>query len=314
MHIPQSLRAAALLCAGVLIFSLQDLVIKSISGDYPVHQAMMIRSLTALPILGFMVHRTGGLKLLFSGRLHWLVLRGVVLTLSYTSYYLAIPAMKLANAVALSFTAPLFITLLAIGFLGERPRVDRWAAVALGGVGAMVMLRPDATGFDAASLLPLLAAMTYGIAQIMARRLGEHEPAPVMAFYQNIMFLIIASLLAGVLHEGVEGVTHPSLQFLSRSWAMPSVTDLLMMMACGPIAAIATVLLTQAYRMAEASFVTPYEYTSLVWGSLWGFAFWGEVPGTATFLGAACIVAAGLHMLWADGRHRRAALARPPGR
>ena len=301
-----SLRAALILCAGIFVFSFQDMIIKGISADYPVHQAMVIRSLTSVPLLLILVGHAGGLGLLFTRRLKWLALRGVVLTLAYTSYYLALPAMKLANAVALTFTSPLFITLLAALFLGERSRLDRWSAVALGGLGTIIMVQPGAADFDWASLLPLVSALSYAAAQIMARRLGAIEVAPVMTFYQNMMFLIIASLLALFLSEGIEGATHPSVQFLSRAWIMPSIADFLLMVACGVIATAGAVLLTQAYRMAEASFVASFEYTALIWGTMWGFAFWSEVPGVHTIVGAICIIGAGLYMLWSDGRYNRA--------
>jgi drug/metabolite transporter (DMT)-like permease len=132
----------------------------------------------------------------------------------------------------------------------------------------------------------------------MARRLGATDSAPVMAFYQNLLFLTGALVMAGLFGQGgYQGDNTGSLGFLLRAWTMPSMTDFLLMAATGPIAAIGTVLLTQAYRMAEANLVASFEYTGLIWASLWGFTFWGEVPGFATLAGAALIVGAGLYML-----------------
>jgi drug/metabolite transporter (DMT)-like permease len=297
------------LCAGIFVYSLQDLIIKRIAGDYPIHEAMVIRSLCALPFVGYLVHKAGGLRLLKTKQWKWLAVRGLLQTFSYTAYYLAIPALKLANVVALSFTSPIFITVLAVLFLGEKPRLDRWGAVFVGGVGMLIMIRPSAGDFEIASLLPLFSAIGYAASQIMARRLGVSEPAAVMAFHQNLIFLLMASILAGALHSGIEGLDHPSAQFFVRPWADPGAIDLSLMIACGFIAAVGATCLAQAYRSADASFVTPFEYTALLWGSMWGWTFWGEVPGPETVLGAACIIGSGLYVLWADGRQR--GVARP---
>jgi drug/metabolite transporter (DMT)-like permease len=282
----------------VLVFSLQDVIIKALSGAYPVHQIVVVRCLVALPILLAMLRPAGGLRAVVSPRVGWLALRGLALVLSYTAYYLAFPVMRLADVLALYATVPLFVTCLAGPALGERVGARRWAAVGVGFVGALVMLRPGAGVFEPASLLPALAAATYGAAQLMARRLGAAEPAAVMAFHQNLMFLAAATVLAlAVAASGEAGHGHPSLEFLLRPWVAPGWRDLLLIAACGPIAALATVLLTQAYRGAEANLVAPFEYTGLVWATLWGYALWGEVPGPASLAGGALIVAAGLYLV-----------------
>jgi drug/metabolite transporter (DMT)-like permease len=132
----------------------------------------------------------------------------------------------------------------------------------------------------------------------MARRLGATDSAPVMAFHQNLIYLMGALTMAALFGQGgLAGDSQGSLAFLLRAWTVPGWTDLLLMAATGPIAAIGTVLLTQAYRMAEANLVASFEYTGLIWASLWGFVFWGEIPGAATLAGAALIIGAGLYML-----------------
>ncbi len=293
------LAAVGSLCLGVLVFSLQDVIIKALSGAYPVHQIVVVRCLVALPILLVVVHRgSGGVRAVASPRAGWLALRGLALAVAVTAYYLAFPVMRLADVLALYATVPLFVTGLAGPVLGERVGTRRWAAVGAGFVGALVMLRPGAGVFEPASLLPVLAAATYAAAQLMARRLGAAEPAAAMAFHQNLMFLAVAGGLAlAVAASGGTRPGHPSLEFLLRPWVAPGWRDLLLLAACGPIAALGTVLLAQAYRGAEANLVTPFEYTGLVWGTVWGYALWGEVPGPASLAGGALIVAAGLYLV-----------------
>jgi drug/metabolite transporter (DMT)-like permease len=288
------------LCLGVMIFSGQDWIIKLLSGDYPVHQAIAIRGVVAVPILLIVIAVTANLRDLLSPRAGWLSVRGLVLMVAYTTYYLAFPSMPLANVVALWFTVPLFVTLLAGPFLGERVGLKRWMVTIIGFVGVLIIVRPLTSAFTLASLLPIASALAYSISALMARRMGETESAPVMSVYQNMIYLLVALVLAAVLGNGrFEGTGDPSLEFLVRGWVMPSLRDLALLAACGVIASAATVLLTQAYRLAEANFIACFEYTAIIWASLGGYLFWNEVPDLYTFIGAALIVAAGFYMLFA---------------
>lgn len=291
--------AALSLCGGVMIFSGQDWIIKFLSGDYPVHQAIAIRGIVAVPILIVAIAWFGTLRSLRSPRVGLLIVRGLVLMMAYTTYYLAFPSMKLANIVALWFTVPLFVTVLSVPFLGEKVGPRRWAATMIGFVGVLVIQRPLTADFNAASLLPLASALTYSISALMARRMGETESAPVMSFYQNLVYLLVALVMAAIFGSGsFEGTSDPSLAFLVRGWVIPGWIDLGLLALCGVIASIATVLLTQAYRMAEANFVACFEYTAIIWAILGGYVFFGETVDFYSIVGAALIVAAGVYVLF----------------
>lgn len=286
------------LCTGVATFSLQDIVIKMTSGSYPVHQVMVIRSLVAAPLLLFLIHMEVGIRSLVTPRARLLALRGATLIVSYGAYYLAFPAMPLAAAVSLWFVAPLAITAIAGIMLGEGVGLGRWLAVAVGFAGVLVIMRPGAGVMDAAAILPVAAAVTYAFAQVMARRLGVTERASVMGFYQNGAFFVGAVVLSLVFGTGAfAGASHPSMAFLTRAWAVPDWIDLLLLAACGPIAALGVVLLSNAYRIAEASRVAPFEYTGLIWGVLWGYVFWSEIPAWTTIAGIALLLGAGLYVM-----------------
>jgi drug/metabolite transporter (DMT)-like permease len=293
------LMAALSLCGGILVFSLQDPILKYVSGTYPLSEAIAIRTVAALPFLLVIVHMGGGLGRLVSRRFYRHVLRGLIMLTAYSTYYLALPAMKLAEAVTLYFTAPLFITALAIPMLGERLQAKRLIVLFVGFCGVIVTCRPGMGLFDLASLLPVFAALAYGIAQLMARQIGASESAAVMGFYQNIMYMIGAIVLALLFGHGAffdEGI-HPSAAFLLRPWSFDQPFDLFLLACCGPIAAAGTVLLSHAYRIAEANYVAPFEYSALIWAASWGFVVFNEVPDIYTYAGAALIVGAGLYML-----------------
>lgn len=298
MQHPKVFQSVGWLCAGIFVFSLQDLVVKSVSGVYPVHEVIVIRSVAAIPFLFVLVWQAGGLRAARSPRAGALLLRSVMMLLAYTTYFLAFPVMKLADINALYATVPLFVTALAGPFLGEKITVQRWAAVAVGFVGVLIMVRPGATVFELASLLPILSALAYATAQILARRIGLAYSAAVMSFYQNFIYLGGAAILAAVVTGWGGGYSgHPSIEFLVRQWVMPDLQDLILIALCGPIAAIGMTMLGQAYRLTEVNFVTSFEYTALIWGTLWGYVVWHEVPGISSVIGAVLIVLAGLSLL-----------------
>ncbi len=280
---------------GVMIFSVQDAIIKSISHDYAVTFAMTARCVVSLPILLLMVHFECGLSKLWSSRFWALVIRGLILLVAYTTYYMALPALPLAEAIALFFAAPIIVTILSIPILGEKVSLQSWAAIALGFVGVLIILQPGTALFDAAALFSLASAATYALAMIIARKLGVSEPATVMAFYQNMIYLIGALLVAALCSGlGVEHSTHPSLDFLIRPWIWPKPFDLFLMGICGVIAAVAMSLLTQAYKMADANLVTVFEYTGMIWAPLWGILFFNEIPRWTTLTGLGLILVAGI--------------------
>ena len=299
----QSSRGILFLCAGVFIFSVQDAIIKQVSADYALTQVVCLRSCVGLPILWLLMQKEAGWQQMLLAHLLPLTLRGLIMLGAYTAYYMAFPALPLADAVALYFTVPLFVTALAGPLLGEHVGWKVWAAVLLGFAGVLLMLQPGGGLFEPAALLSLLSAALYGTAMLMARKFGQQLPTSVMAFYQNCFFLLGPAALALLLHlSGPVQATHPSLVFLLRPWSLPTLTDTLLISSCGVVAAVGTLFLTTAYRIAKSSTVTPFEYTGILWAPLWGFLFFAEVPKFSTWVGAAIIGVAGLLAMRLSGK------------
>ncbi|MDP1700141.1 MAG: DMT family transporter [Aestuariivirga sp.] len=295
MRSNRNLFGIASLTFGVMLFSTQDAIIKSISHDHAVTLAMAIRCIVALPLLLILVHFECGIAKLRSPLFWALVMRGGILLVAYTTYYMALPALPLAEAIALFFAAPIIVTILSVPMLGEKVSGQSWAAIALGFIGVLVILQPGTALFNPAALFSLVSAATYALAMIIARRLGVSEPATVMAFYQNAVYFLGAIFIAGFFSiAGIDQLGHPSLDFLVRSWAWPNNYDLFLMGICGAIAAVAMSLLTNAYRMADANLVTVFEYTGMFWAPLWGFLFFSEIPRWTTLTGLGLILVAGL--------------------
>jgi drug/metabolite transporter (DMT)-like permease len=290
-----NLLGIASLCAGSLVFSMQDTVIKAISGDHAVTLAIFIRAVVAFPIIAVMVVMAGGIEQLNTK--HWpvLMMRGFVLLMAYTSYFMAFPALPLAEAIALYFLVPLFVTIMSGPMLGERVSLFAWIAVGIGFIGVLMILELTAGSFKPAALLSLISAATYAYAMILARKHGGAVPATVMTFYQNAAYAIGALAFATLMMLfDVKEPGHPSLDFLVRAWAVPSWRDLGLMALCGVIAAAGATLLSQAYRLGQANIVAPFEYIGMIWGVMFGFAIFSEVPKWNTLVGMAMIAVAGV--------------------
>ena len=283
------------LCAGVMVFSFQDAILKGLSGSHAVTLAIVLRSIVGLPILLLMVHYGSSLKALRTRNWGALVARGLTLLVSYTTYYMAFPALPLAEAVALFFTSPIFVTLLAWIFLHERVTPLAWAAVVAGFIGVLIILQPGTGLFKPAALLSLFSAAAYAMAMVLARKYGGREPTTVMSFYVNGVYLVGASVIAGLVALfGIKPIGNPSIDFLVRPWAMPDMTDMFLMGMCGVIAAVGMSLLTHAYRMGSSNLVTVFEYTGMFWVALWGYLLFAEVPNMTTVIGTVIIIASGI--------------------
>jgi drug/metabolite transporter (DMT)-like permease len=311
MRSNRNLFGIASLTFGVMLFSTQDAIIKAISHDHAVTLAMVIRCMVSLPLLLVLVHFECGLAKLRSPLFWALVMRGGILLVAYTTYYMGLPALPLAEAIALFFAAPIIVTILSVPMLGEKVSGQSWAAIGLGFIGVLIILQPGTALFNPAALFSLVSAASYALAMIFARKLGASEPATVMAFYQNAAYLLGALLIAAFFAiAGIDHLGHPSFDFLVRPWAWPNNYDLFLMGICGVIAAIAMSLLTNAYRMADANLVTVFEYTGMIWAPLWGFLFFKEIPRWSTVAGLGLILIAGLISikLTARGSSQRDAL------
>lgn len=304
MQLSAQNRGVLALVLGIAVFSVQDVILKLLSGSYPLYQAMVIRSLTAVPLLLLIVRWLDrGLHSIASRNWGWMLARGLLGFVAYTSYYLGLAALPMADTVALFFTAPLFITLIAAVVFRERIGPKTLLGLVAGFVGMLLIFNPTGNLFDPAALLPVLGALGYALQQLAARVLGRTETAAAMTFWSNLCFLATGLALAMIFGSGaLEGTGHASLAFLTRGWQPLALRDLLLFMACGGIAAVGLSLLTYAYRVAPSSTVAPFEYSFIFWGVLWGWLFWSELPGSTAWGGIALLVAAGLLVIRAEAR------------
>jgi len=287
-----------LIVVGISVFSVQDIIIRLLSDGYSAFEIMFIRGLVALGPMAFLVRWQGGFSTLRTGRPFLNTVRGLLMVCSYVMFYMSMTIMPIADVTAIFFVSPLIITALSVSFLGESVGPRRWAAIFIGFIGALFIVRPGSEAMNAAAFLPLMASFTYACSIMITRRLGRTQTGASMAFYAMVLFVVISAAAGLAFGDGsLATETDPSLGFLLRGWALPPPRDMILLGACGLIAACGFYCLSQGYRVAPAIVVAPFEYVSMPLAVIWGLAIWGEIAAPSTFLGIALIVSSGIYVL-----------------
>lgn len=291
------------LVAALALLTLSDSIIKWLSPQLALHEIVLLRSLFALLVVFLFIHLEGGIATLKTRRPALHLLRGSMLVLANMFFFLGLASMPFAEAVALFYTAPLFICLLAKPVLGEQVGLARWLAILVGMAGVAIMLRPGSEVFRIVSLLPILAALSYAAMTMMTRKLGIQERAGAMAFYIQLAFILISSLVGLALGDGAYNhYENETLAFLLRAWRWPDNEQLVLLVACGLIVGLGGYLLSQAYRLAQASVVAPFEYSSLPFALMVGYYLWGDWPDWIAFAGSGLIIGSGLIVVLLEQR------------
>lgn len=303
---------------GLAIFTIQDVIIKWLSPDFSIAQIVFIRSVVGVPLLFLVVMFGAAHAKQMPVDRPWLnLLRSVMAFGAYISYFLAIAAMPLADAVAIAFAAPLVITLLSALFLNESVGIRRWLGVLAGFAGVLLIAKPGVGGFEPAALLAVACAFFYGVTQVLARVLGRTNTSGVMSLFAAIVYLSVSGFAGALLGNGwaapEAGTAHPSVEFLLKGWVMPEPLPMTLMCLTGVISALGFYSLAKAYSVAESSVVAPFEYTGLIWAAGLGVLIFGELPDSVSLAGMALIVGSGLYVMLRE-RKRNAPLITKRGR
>jgi len=277
-------KGALLALLAFAIFSTHDVIVKILGGVYSPFQIVFFSVLLSFPLAMIMLMRDAKPGTLVPVHPYWLALRTLAAVATGVSVFYAFSVLPLAQVYAILFATPLLITILAIPVLGEKVRLRRWLAVLVGLAGVMVVLRPGQTDLSPGHLAALVAAVGGAVASIVVRKVGADERPVVMLLYPMMA------------------------NFLLMAAALPFVYVPLPIEHLGLFAVIATFawtasrLVIAAYQAGEAAIIAPMQYSQIVWASLFGYLFFGEVIDGATALGAAIIIASGLYIVLRESR------------
>ena len=279
------LRAIAIMMAAVAVFSFMDGLLKLLSAYYPPMQVAALRGATSLPFTL--------LPVLLSGRLHELrprrwpmhLLRGSLAVLVIGGFVYAVRVLSLANAYSVFLSAPIIVAALSVPLLRERIDWRNWLAILIGLAGVLTMLRPSASGLSTLGTLAALAGATaYAVSAIAVRVLTRSDTTVSVVFWTVGLMTVFTSTIA------------------APNWVPIEPAHYKWLVGLGVLAAVAQYLLTEAFRSAPPSVVTPFEYTALLWGAAIDRVVWHVLPSARVVFGGGIVIATGLYLLWHQRR------------
>jgi drug/metabolite transporter (DMT)-like permease len=282
--------------SSVVLLSCLAACVKYLGNGVPTGQIIFVRGLISMAVLAFIAWHFHGFQILRTDRLRSHAIRSLAGTASMFCWFTALTMIPLADFTAISFTAPLFLTILAMVLLGERIHIYRWSALAIGFVGVIITIGPHLTfGGNSLGVLIAFGAAVFSAAAIATLRSmsgagGEHPLA--ITFYFSLTTVLVSALTA------VGG------------WPMPTAEQWFFIVISGLFGVSGQLLMTMSYRYAEASMLAPLDYTNLLLAVALGLYFFGEVPHWSMWIGAPLVITAGLIILWREYR-RYAAVPAP---
>lgn len=260
-----------------------DLCAKEILRSYSLTEFVFVRSIIGVSIFLVLAPRfLGGLKSLRTTRIGWHVLRSAFAIGAMYGFFYGLSQMPLVNALTLGFTAPLMVTALSVPFLGEHVGWRRWAAVAVGFIGTLVMLRPGSGEFSFASVAILVAALCYASQAITARHLASES------ILSLAVYVVVGPLLLSIFFLDAD------------TWRLPDAQGWVLLTGAGICSVLAWLGFINGYRRASPSILAPFEYAALIGGAIAGYLIWDEVPDRWVILGAMIIISSGLYVVYRE--------------
>ncbi|MBP2290678.1 DMT family transporter [Azospirillum rugosum] len=270
------LRGILLVVVAVFFFSCSDATAKYLSQTLPSIEIGWMRYVAFSTLLLPLMLR-GGPQVVRTARPGLQILRGLGMLGSALFFIMGMRYLPLAEAAATSYVSPVFVTILSILILNEKIGVRRWAAVLVGLVGVLIVIRPGGAAFQPAAVFPILSAMSWATGVVMTRKMtGQERPATTLIWTALTGLAVLTALLP--------------FDFAVPTWREVALGGLI-----GVVSTIAQWLLVQAYRYGDASVLASYSYIQIVWSSMMGYLVFGAMPDHWTFVGAGVIIASGVY-------------------
>ncbi len=271
-----AVRAGIMLALVVgVIFTSLDAANKYLTASYAVVQVVWARYFFQMLLVPLIVGRIDIRSVVRSKKPLLQVVRSLFLVCASGAMVTALHFIPMAEASIIAKTGPLIVTALAIPLLGERVGARRWAAVVVGFIGVLIIIRPGFGTAHWAMFLPLVSTTCFALYQITTRKLATVDPPVTTFLYSGVVGAIVTSAIVPFF------------------WTAPDAFGWALMAGVGLSSGFGHYLLIHAYRRAQASVLAPFSYVSIIWATVFGYLVFGDFPGTATFIGAAIIVTSG---------------------
>ncbi len=297
-HVDNPRLGILLIVISSLTFAMMNAVVKLVSGRLgPVEIGFFRQAFSLVPVT-ILLARQGGIAVLHTERPVGHLFRGLIGNSAMIIFFLSIARLPLADANALSFASPLFVTALSLPLLGEAVGKHRWSAVIVGFGGVLIMTNPGGGWFSGTAGLGagmgVLAAFMSALMTITIRQLNKTEPPIRIVFY----FAAIGTVFFGTL---------TALFF----WVVPNLHELAGLAVVGLIGGLSQILMTTAYRHAPASTLAPFGYSSILWSTALGYLIFSDLPGPRILAGAAVVIVSGLYIIYRETRKHAKMIVQP---
>ena len=290
-------RGIILILISMMVFSVQDGIMKHIFNFVSLYEVYLIRTLVSFAlILTFLKIKKE--KIVFKTQYPLLTFCRVILFFfGFSSFYISLTVLPLGFATALFFVTPFLITIFAHFFLKEEIGIRRWSAVVVGFIGVYITLNPDFNNFNYLSLLPILCAFCYSLSMIIIKKTSEKDSVYTQTFTFYFGAIIFSTIFYFLIGDGQYNTSdHPASQFIFREWFVDLESSILFMATTGLTATVAFLLLFTAYSIASPAVVSPFEYSILLWSPLIGWIYFNEIPSLNTIIGILIIVSSGIYI------------------
>ncbi len=284
-----AMQGIAFMLAGSFFMSLNNAILKWLSAGYPAGEILFLRSAFIFVTIGFFIWRAGGFHTARVGNPKVHLLRASCVVCSAFLFMNAVRLLPLADVIAITFVAPLFLTALARPVLGEQVGFRRWAAVIVGFIGMLIIIRPGGDLWRLAALLPLGTALMDATRDLFTRRMTNARETA-----NGILVTTTAAV-------GLAGLTTA----LADDWIWLTPRDFGLIAIGGLITGCGHYCMVETFRLAEAALVSPFRYVSIIWAGGLGYLFWGDIPDRWVVAGTIVLIASGLYIL-----HREVVRAR----
>lgn len=271
--------AIFVMCAGVLLLVVNDAIAKGLVVRFDPFQILLMRSLIALPIVAGFVLWTRGFQGLQSSKVRIHAIRALLAVGATYLFIRSLDVLPLAEATSIIFAAPIFVAILSMPLLKQRVGFQRGIAVALGFAGVLIVIQPGAATLQTASLLAIAAAFLNALVMMSARWIDERDGFWTMTLYMTLFSGLFCSFA------------------LATEWPSIQTADVALFVGMAIAGTLAIALISQAFRMANAAVVAPFDYTALIWATALGWIFWGNIPSLMVYLGAAVIIGSGIYLI-----------------
>ena len=290
-------RGIVLILIAMMVFSVQDGIMKHIFSFVSLYEVYLIRTLVSFGLILFFLILTKK-PIVFKTQYPVLTFCRVILFFfGFSSFYISLTVLPLGFATALFFVTPFLITIFAHFFLKEKIGPRRWSAVVIGFIGVYITLNPDFSNFNYLSLLPIFCAFCYSLSMIIIKKTSDKDSVYTQTFTFYFGAIIFSIIFYFTIGDGQFNTSnHPASQFIFREWFVDLESNILFMIATGVTATIAFLLLFTAYSIASPAVVSPFEYSILLWSPLIGWIYFNEIPNLNTVIGILIIVSSGIYI------------------